>query len=381
MSKKKEKPLTRSDVLKMIKKHGGPEGLDLSGRNLEGIDLSPGWVCANGMGFIPPGKPPIDLHGIILEWANLKGAHLDYANLQGARLAEAYMQGASLFSAKLQDAILFKARLQQSFLSDANLCGSSLMSAELQGAVLWSTDLQGAILEYADLQGAQLKDANLRDTNLMYATLHLAYLDGISIDSNTRLQNVDWGPDYIVGEEKEACFKAAESIYRSLKQWHTEAGMYELAGKFFFREMEVRRKAICSPPPPKALPEAPSTTKTRYQWGKTLYQLQSIIYSKRVGTWLWLTIIKGLCGYGERPLNIVISAFIIVLVMAGIYTASALSFLQALYFSAISFTALGYGAWVSAPDRWVKALGAAEAFIGVFMMALFLITFVRKMTR
>ena len=35
-----EKPLTREDMLRLIEEHGGPEGLDLSGRNLRGIDLS-----------------------------------------------------------------------------------------------------------------------------------------------------------------------------------------------------------------------------------------------------------------------------------------------------------------------------------------------------
>ena len=53
-----------------------------------------------------------------------------------------------------------------------------------------------------------------------------------------------------------------------------------------------------------------------------------------------------------------------------------------LYFSVISFTALGYGSWVNIrPEGWVQALGATESFIGVFMMALLLVTFVRKWTR
>jgi hypothetical protein len=57
------------------------------------------------------------------------------------------------------------------------------------------------------------------------------------------------------------------------------------------------------------------------------------------------------------------------------------TFLNSLYYSAVSFTALGYGSWVPEPTGWVKGLGAFEAFLGVFMMALFLITFTRKMTR
>ena len=49
---------------------------------------------------------------------------------------------------------------------------------------------------------------------------------------------------------------------------------------------------------------------------------------------------------------------------------------------AASFTALGYGNWAPEPQGWAgRVLGAGESFMGVFMMALFLVTFTRKMTR
>ncbi|KPK21624.1 MAG: hypothetical protein AMJ76_02205, partial [Dehalococcoidia bacterium SM23_28_1] len=57
-------------------------------------------------------------------------------------------------------------------------------------------------------------------------------------------------------------------------------------------------------------------------------------------------------------------------------------FLDSLYYSAVSFPALGYGHWAPEPQGWAgRFLGAGESFIGVFMMALFLVTFTRKMTR
>ena len=59
------------------------------------------------------------------------------------------------------------------------------------------------------------------------------------------------------------------------------------------------------------------------------------------------------------------------------------AFLASLYYSAVSFTALGYGPWFgrSSVSDWAQGVGAAEAIVGVFMIALFLITFIRKMTR
>ena len=52
-----------------------------------------------------------------------------------------------------------------------------------------------------------------------------------------------------------------------------------------------------------------------------------------------------------------------------------------LYFSGASFTALGYASWAPQLDSWVKYLGVVESFLGVFLIALFLVTFTRKMTR
>lgn len=92
-----------------------------------------------------------------------------------------------------------------------------------------------------------------------------------------------------------------------------------------------------------------------------------------------------LCGYGERPVRVVVSAVVAVFGLALIYfaigTLTPNAFLNSLYYSAVSFTALGYGQWAPQPTGWVKGLGAFEAFTGVFMMALFLVTFTRKMIR
>jgi hypothetical protein len=74
-------------------------------------------------------------------------------------------------------------------------------------------------------------------------------------------------------------------------------------------------------------------------------------------------------------------AVLLLLFAAAYYFGGNLEPLDSLYYSAVSFTALGYGQWAPEPTGWVKGLGAFEAFIGVFMMALFLITFVRKMIR
>jgi uncharacterized protein YjbI with pentapeptide repeats len=386
-----EKPLTKEEVLKLIEEHGGPEGLDLKDRNLEEIDLS-----------FRHDEPLLDLHGIILYRANLKmadlsgadlkgadlaraelqgadltradlqGARLRGANMQGADLEDANLQGADLWTASLQEANLFGAKLQGADLSRAKLQGAWLGVAKLQGAKLDSAKLQHSILINANLQNATLSSADLQGADLREANVSGTKLYGAKISHETSLQDVEWGTDHILGDEQESQeekdkdkkrkqLRQAESVYRNLKQWHAQAGMHDIVSLFYFREMTVRRKALAWWP-------RPVRWRKRRWWGQFLLRPQLEAY-------------RFLCGYGEKILRVVASGAVVVFSLAGIYSLSALTFLDSLYYSAVSFTAVGYGLWVSNPEGWVKGLGAAEAFMGVFMMALLLITFVRKMTR
>jgi uncharacterized protein YjbI with pentapeptide repeats len=427
MAEERKRPLTREDVLKLIEENSGKaEGLDLSGANLS---QRKGKADLSGL----------DLHGIILKGADLRGVNLSNANLQEARLEAAFLKEANLRNANLRRSNLRDAQLEEADLHGADLCEADLkrallkganlraatpMEAHLVGAILREADLrdaflmgatlanaeldeaklQGADLECVDLSEATLWDANLYGADLGGAALRKtdfwgadlrevdfeeatfeevefrdarlqgAYLYAIDIPPHFRdieLEDVDWG-NFILGTERIGEFKEAEVIYRHLKMWHTDRGLYGIAGEFYFRELEARRKAIWSKDYPRLPKEAP-------RWGKALYQL------KRVRDWLGLTTVGALCGYGEKPSRVVLAAAVIIFGLAGLYAAfgsfSSGAFLNCLYYSAVSFTALGYGSWAPQPTGWVKGLGAVEAFVGVFMMALFLVTFTRKMTR
>ncbi len=289
MAKRKEKPLTREDVLKEIEKNGGTaKGLDLSWKVFEeGIDLS-----------------KLDLQGIILNGAELLHANLERANLEGANLRVAQLQGAILFDANLQNAELLFAKLQGTFLS-----------------------------------GAKLQDA---------------WLLGVELSSDTRLGGINWG-NYILGEEKSSAFPAAAITYRRLKMWHADAGVHDIAAKFYYREKEANRKSLklCS----------------KKNWNNRLAA----------------EFMRAFFGYGEEWKRIFGWIAVVIFGLAGAYylwgSFSSSSFQDTLYYSAASFTALGYGNWAPQPTGWAKGMGAAEAVVGVFMMALLLVTFVRKWTR
>lgn len=94
-------------------------------------------------------------------------------------------------------------------------------------------------------------------------------------------------------------------------------------------------------------------------------------------------------GYGEKPSRAILSAIVIIFVSALIYKCSGLimsfdgralnGFPDALYFSGVTFTTLGYGD--SVPTGWVRVLAVIESASGLIMAPLFLIALTRRYLR
>ena len=224
-------------------------------------------------------------------------------------------------------------------------------------------DLSGSSLMKADFTGANLHCANLSDCNLLGTKFH-----------DAKLENVNWGNKVIQEEqadqsenqeEKLDLYEQAEEIYRHLRKVFENQGLFENAGYFFEREMVVRRKQM-----PK-------------------YSTKRLI-SK---------IVDLFCGYGEQPIRVVVFSSITILGFATLYffsgvnfsgeevafnsslsaKANALAYLESIYFSIVTFTTLGYGDIT--PTGLSRLFAAIEALMGSFTLALFVVVFVKKMTR
>lgn len=321
-------PLSRGSFLALISENGGKaEGLDLTQQTFdEGIDLS----------------------GLDLSRINLSNKLLNHAKFNGSNLFAADFTDSNLEYAEFNAAILEGVFFNSAFLSYTEFREADLSCAEFQksqnrpyAAALKNTDFRKANLFKANFQGSYFYGTKLQGANIRGADIEKAHLE-----------EADWG-NYVIGEETKKDFTTAEHYYRILKVWYTTAGYYNIAGTFFFREMTCKRKTLSWQPNP--IPR------------------------------LWSKLVSIMCGYGEKPLRVVISGLAIILSLALIYyfigTFSPNSFLDSLYFSAVSFTAVGYGSWVKEAVGWVKWLGVSETILGVFMMALFLVTFTRQMTR
>ena len=113
---------------------------------------------------------------------------------------------------------------------------------------------------------------------------------------------------------------------------------------------------------------------------------------REFGGWkekLWLSVLWVLCGYGERPGRVFASFLVTIVLFALIYMNLSLvnvdgatlryDFGNALYFSVVTFTSLGYGD--IRPIGFAKMFAGIEALLGIFLISLFVFVFCRKMVR
>lgn len=381
---KQARPLTRQDVDRLMAENAralgteGPTGRGLSLKAYPGMEFEKG----------------IDLMDAHLEGASLSGARFEGASLSGARL-----EGATLMDAHLEGASLIGAYLEGADLRFARLDGADFEDAHLEGANLSLAHLEGADISFAHLEGADLSGADLKEADLRYAHLEGTWLAGARLDT-TLLEDITWSEGYLAPEEKEdkdyraaeKVYREAEKVYRALKRAHLNAGIYDVADQFAYREQVCRKK--------QAFAFIKPNWWNRREWWKVwkawkvlkLWKIWRVWQEKNWGTWAWLQFAELLFGYGYRWQRVVRAAAIVVGFFWLLYWGLGLGApaggpppaLHSLYFSAVSFTAVGYGAWVSASATdlgWPKYLGAAEAIVGVFLMALFLVTFARQYLR
>jgi len=237
---------TREEILKMIEENGGPENLDLSGKDLSGIDLSKGAIAQELVKYQEeyPRNTPVwfweETGGVNLQWAtlrkiNLWGAHLEgatlqKAHLQKARLPKAHLQRATLWGTRLEGACLQEAFLQEAILWEAHLEGANLYGAHFQGANLWGSHLQGAILQRAHLEKVDLSVA---------ASLAEAYFNGAFLDQ-TRMRREQLGS--AIREEIDKDYYEAKEAYLLLKNNFNQIGRYDDASWAYIKERQMEKK-------------------------------------------------------------------------------------------------------------------------------------------
>jgi len=332
---------------------------DLSGWNLEGLFLSD---LKNKAIFFNVNFRETNLKNVLMDGANLRKANFYKADLRQIGLYKADLQLVTLSCANLENVSISKANLKDAFLSGTNLKKAHLFDVNLKNAELWDSNFQEADLWGVNFSGAILVGVNFKDADFDERTyLHNVNFSDCKLDNST-LKNAYLNLDRIIIQEKENNYYEARRIYLSLKNYFKKEGMYNISGEYYYREKLMENK--CN------------------------------LEDKKYFEWIFNSFFNLIAGYGERCLRVIIGWFIIIFGYAFIYyyfsgiydgmaykiTSYNAKFLEAIYFSIVTFTTLGFGDLAPKPGLF-QLITSSEALVGAIFMALFIFVFARKMSR
>lgn len=263
--------------------------------------------------------------------------------------SRADLSGTEIFDASLEGFEFVGADLSNCDLTHCNLKGADFTKAKLVNSRLWNADLTGANLTEADLTGSDLSNACLHKAKLWHA----------DIKDVKSLSMRNFSPQAKLGvnaQIDEAGLLSAEESYRVLKNYFLHNGMYNDASWAAFKEKTMERLML----------------KKSRSW----HYIPSLFMDIS-------------CGYGEKPHRIVISSLVTIFVFAILFRLvdgialsadplAALTWSGYLYYSAITFTTVGYGDIIPRASSFFRLMAATEGFLGAFLTGLFIFTLARK---
>lgn len=257
----------------------------------------------------------------------------------------------------------------QSNLSGANLTGADFREASIQWVNLKSTVLSRSSLDGADLRAAQLSGTTFGDTTINDSTKLLGHPDGTPSFHT-------WLPisrrDYCISDPRfegdtsvdgGSNIVEAISVYKTLERLATTNAMGHLAKESFVRRQELKERR----------------NRKKFLYGDNLSQRLFGFVRGTNGA-----ISRYVFQYGESPWRVVLSSFFCIIAFAGLYDGFELltvesSFLDALYYSTLIFTTLGFAE--AQPAGIGQFLTTVESGLGTILVALLVFVLGRRATR
>jgi hypothetical protein len=295
-------------------------------------------------------------------------AKFDKSGLELTQKLERYakkgglLQGLELKRANLEGLNLVKFGDHNGY----DLSHGNFYRANLRGAHLFNNTIKNATLMKADLREANLHCCKIENTNILGVKLNNARIDNLELGEQLMQECLAFKAlKEKASEDAIDLFLQSEEIYRLLRKAAEQQGLFEMAGKYTYKELMMRHQQ----------------------------------YPKRSKKRLVSNAINWLCGYGEKPENVIRFSLSMIVVCALLYFLFGISYqdsiiqlsqdnslsenmsalLNSFYFSVVTFTTLGYGDIT--PLGISRFIASIEAFTGSFSLALFVVVFVKRMTR
>lgn len=308
---------------------GTPEGLDLRGADLSGLDL-----YELPLAYIQGG---------------LSGKWWIEAKLEERGAATINMEGANLQKAHLEGAVLRRANLRNTNLESAHLEGADLYRTHLEGAYLRNAYLGGACLQRTYFDTAtSFEDVSIQDSKFGTAKFADTYWNDMHV------LNVNWSQIKLLGDECQAeetrelkDFRRAVRAYRQLAILLQSQGLNEEASRFAYRAQVLQRKVY---------------------W-----------YQREIWRYLFSLFLGLFTGYGYKPLRAFVSYLIVIGLFMLIYHILGIGWEESLVASMTAFHGRGFIPDMFKPGEPQALVAAIEAFVGLLIEVTFIATLTKRL--
>ncbi len=368
-------------------------------------------------------KINVDLRGIKLPGLNFSqlakdfsGIHFDYSDLSNSDFSGCDISGSYFIGTDLTGTVLRNVKADNSFFILAKAANANFEEA----------DLKGSLFQLAVLLGSDFRKANLEGTDFLYSLLSHSRFDGTTIDHKSQFVN----KNAYVYKDKHKCFyiptgfraiaevlednnsKSRTRKINGFVRVNSKIGNPEFIWDYSNHVVMYRKKTVRN--------FAVLRDETEYHKQKDMYAGIMEVYRqiklllRTFGNYmeadsylflelsakrkalrnhlfsaiLWL--VEKSTGYGIRMGRLFLLALTTILSFAGIYFLAFQNVIpfsahmntmerigRSIYFSAVTFSTLGYGDL--SPVGYLRYIANLEAFLGLVITGIFIVSVARKL--